>query len=96
LFDFFSRFKSQPPKGSADDGLKTLVGDMARALVDHPEKVEVKTVEGDTSVAIELRVASEDLGKVIGRKGRTAGAMRTILGAAGTRSGKKYVLEILE
>ena len=76
--------------------MKELIERIAKALVDMPEEVQVSEVAGENTVAVELRVAKEDLGKVIGRKGRTAIAMRTILNAAGTKMGKRYVLEILE
>jgi hypothetical protein len=76
--------------------MKDLVEAMARALVDTPEEVIVKEVEGERTTVFELRVASSDLGKVIGKQGKTARAMRTILGAAGTKIGKRCVLEILE
>jgi predicted RNA-binding protein YlqC (UPF0109 family) len=76
--------------------MKELIESMARALVDKPEDVSVKEVEGEKTTVFELRVASTDLGKVIGKQGKTARAMRTILGAAGTKIGKRCVLEILE
>ena len=76
--------------------MKDLIESIARALVDKPDEVQVSEVAGEETVAIELRVSQEDLGRVIGRKGQTAIAMRTILNAAGTRSGRKYFLEILE
>ena len=76
--------------------MKELVEAMARALVDKPEDVIVKEVDGKKTTVFELRVASTDLGKVIGKQGKTARAMRTILGAAGTKIGKRCVLEILE
>ncbi|HXX53966.1 MAG TPA: KH domain-containing protein [Thermodesulfovibrionales bacterium] len=76
--------------------MKDLVEAMARALVDSPEEVSVKEVDGERTTVFELRVASSDLGKVIGKQGKTARAMRTILGAAGTKIGKRCVLEILE
>ena len=76
--------------------LKELVELMARALVDFPEQVEVKEVIGDQTTVIELKVAKEDLGKVIGKQGRTARSMRTILNAASTKIKKRSVLEILE
>jgi predicted RNA-binding protein YlqC (UPF0109 family) len=69
---------------------------MAKALVDRPDEVAVKEVDGEKTTVFELRVASTDLGKVIGKQGKTARAMRTILGAAGTKIGKRCVLEILE
>lgn len=76
--------------------MKELVEAMSRALVDRPDEVSVKEVEGEKTTVFELRVASSDLGKVIGKQGKTARAMRTILGAAGTKVGKRCVLEILE
>ena len=76
--------------------LKELVEFMARALVDSPEKVRVSEIEGEQTSVIELRVAKEDLGKVIGKQGRTARAMRTILSAASTKIRKRAVLEIIE
>jgi uncharacterized protein len=76
--------------------MKELVEAVARALVDHPEAVEVKSVEGSEVMVLELRVHPEDLGKVIGRQGRTAKAIRTILGAGGMKLRKRYTLEILE
>lgn len=76
--------------------MKTLVEFIARSLVDRPDLVTVNEVEGEQTAVLELRVAKEDLGKVIGKQGRTARAMRTILGAASTRAQKRTVLEILE
>jgi uncharacterized protein len=76
--------------------LKELIDYMARALVDNPEQVKVSEVEGEQTSVIELRVAKEDLGKVIGKQGRTARAMRTILSAASTKIRKRAVLEIIE
>ena len=76
--------------------MKELVEEIARALVDHPEGVEVKAVEGSQVTVLELRVHPEDLGKVIGRQGRTAKAIRTLLGAAGMKLHKRFTLEILE
>ncbi|MCU0588440.1 MAG: KH domain-containing protein [Syntrophobacteraceae bacterium] len=76
--------------------LKQLIEFMARALVDNPEKVKVSEIEGEQTSVIELRVAKEDLGKVIGKQGRTARAMRTILSAASTKIRKRAVLEIIE
>lgn len=69
---------------------------MARALVDKPEDVAVQEVDGEKTTIFELRVAANDLGKVIGKQGKTARAMRTILSAAGTKIGKRASLEILE
>lgn len=76
--------------------MKDLVEAIAMALVDHPEQVQVRTVEGEQVTVLELRVHPEDLGKVIGRQGRTAKSMRTILGAAGMKLRKRLTLEILE
>ena len=76
--------------------LKELVEYIARSLVDKPEDVHVTEVEGEQTSVLELKVAKEDLGKVIGKQGRTARAMRTILGAASTKVRKRSVLEILE
>jgi uncharacterized protein len=76
--------------------LKELVEYMARALVDNPEKVKVSEIIGEQTSVLELRVAKEDLGKVIGKQGRTARAMRTLLNAASTKLRKRAVLEIIE
>ena len=76
--------------------LKELITYIAGALVDKPDQVQVSEVEGEQTTVLELRVAKEDLGKVIGRQGRTARAMRTILGAASSKMKKRSVLEILE
>jgi len=76
--------------------MKELIEYIAKSLVDRPENVTVRETEGEKTTIIELRVAKEDLGKVIGKQGRTARAMRTILNAAGTKIGKRCVLEILE
>jgi hypothetical protein len=76
--------------------LKELIEFMARALVDNPDKVRVSEIEGEQTSVIELRVSKEDLGKVIGKQGRTARAMRTILSAASTKIRKRAVLEIIE
>ncbi|GAB4389789.1 MAG: KH domain-containing protein [Thermodesulfovibrionales bacterium] len=76
--------------------MKELVETMAKALVDRPEDVVVAEVDGEKTTVFELRVSVNDLGKVIGKQGKTARAMRTILSAAGTKMGKRCVLEILE
>lgn len=76
--------------------LKDLVEFTAKALVDKPEDVQVTEVEGELTTVIELRVAKEDLGKVIGKQGRTARAIRTLLSAAASKQRKRCVLEILE
>ncbi|HLV96755.1 MAG TPA: KH domain-containing protein [Candidatus Acidoferrales bacterium] len=76
--------------------MKELVEEIAKALVDKPEHVQVRAVEGEQVTVLELRVDPEDLGKVIGRQGRTAKAIRTLLGAAGMKLKKRFTLEILE
>lgn len=76
--------------------MKELVEAIAKALVDHPEQVQVRSVDGEQVTVLELRVHPEDLGKVIGRQGRTAKSIRTILGAAGMKIKKRLTLEILE
>jgi len=76
--------------------MKELVESIARALVDHPDDVHVTAVEGPQGVVLELRVHTEDLGKVIGRQGRTAKAIRTLLGASGMKLRKRFTLEIHE
>jgi hypothetical protein len=76
--------------------MKELIEYIAKALVDYPEEVSVSEIEGEMTSVIELKVAKSDLGKVIGKQGRTARAMRTILGAASIKLNKRSVLEILE
>jgi len=76
--------------------MKDLIAYIAKALVDRPEDVAVTEIEGAQTSVIELKVAKEDLGKVIGKQGRTARAMRTILSAASTKIKKRSVLEIIE
>ncbi len=76
--------------------MKELVERMAKALVDKPEDVVVNEIDGEKTTVYELKVASTDLGKVIGKQGKTARAMRTILSASGTKIGKRCILEILE
>ncbi len=76
--------------------MKDLISYIAQALVDYPEQVSVSEVEGDQTSVLELKVAKEDLGKVIGKQGRTARAMRTILSAASAKIKKRTVLEIIE
>lgn len=75
---------------------KELVSYIAKALVDEPDGVEVNIIEGEKSTILELKVAAGDIGKVIGKHGRIAKAVRTILSAAATKSGKRVVLEILD
>jgi predicted RNA-binding protein YlqC (UPF0109 family) len=76
--------------------MKQLIEDIAKALVDIPEEVEVKSVEGEQITVLELKVAPSDLGKIIGKQGRTARSIRTILGAAGMKLNRRFTLEILE
>ena len=76
--------------------MKQLIEDIAKALVDIPEEVSVSEVAGEQVTVLELKVAASDLGKVIGRQGRTAKAIRTLLGAAGVKLHKRLTLEILE
>jgi hypothetical protein len=76
--------------------MKQLIEDIAKALVDIPEEVSVREVEGEQVTVLELKVAPSDLGKVIGKQGRTARSIRTILGAAGMKLNRRFTLEILE
>ena len=76
--------------------MKDLISVIAKALVDFPDQVTIQEVEGEETTVLELRVAKEDLGKVIGKQGKTARAMRTILNANATKLKKRAVLEIIE
>ncbi len=76
--------------------MRELIEYLAKALVDNPDEVQVSEVTGDQTSVLELKVAKEDLGKVIGKQGRSARAMRTILSAAATKLKKRTVLEIIE
>ena len=76
--------------------MKELVHFLAQQLVNNPDAVEVKETQGDTASVLELRVAKEDLGRVIGKQGRTAKSIRTILNAVASRNSRKVVLEIVE
>ena len=76
--------------------MKQLIEDIAKALVDIPEEVVIHVIEGEQTTVLELRVAASDLGKVIGKQGRTARSIRTILGAAGMKLNRRFTLEILE
>ncbi len=76
--------------------MKELLELIAKALVDDPDEVSVSVVEGEQTTILELRVAQDDLGKVIGKQGRTARAIRTLLSAGGTKLGKRFHLEIIE
>jgi predicted RNA-binding protein YlqC (UPF0109 family) len=93
----------QGSSGSSSAGGKKPLGElsrlievMAKALVDFPEQVEVNEIAGENTTVIELKVAKEDLGKVIGKQGRTARAVRTVLNGASTKLKKRTVLEIVE
>lgn len=76
--------------------MKELVELIAKSLVDNPDQVHVSQLEGEQTTILELKVAQEDLGKVIGKQGRTAQAMRIILGAAGMKLKRRFNLEIIE
>lgn len=76
--------------------MKELVELLVKALVDHPEEVDISAVEGERSVVVEVRVAPDDVGKVIGKQGRIVQALRTVVKAAAAREGKKAVVEILQ
>jgi predicted RNA-binding protein YlqC (UPF0109 family) len=76
--------------------MKQLIEDIAKALVDIPEEVQVKELQGEQTTVLELKVAPSDLGKIIGKQGRTARSIRTILGAASMKLNRRFTLEILE
>ena len=76
--------------------MKDLITEIVKALVDQPEEVSVNEVGGDHTTVLEVRVAKTDMGKIIGKQGRTAQAIRTILGAAAGKTRQRYILEILE
>jgi predicted RNA-binding protein YlqC (UPF0109 family) len=76
--------------------MKELIEQIAKALVDNPDEVSVTSIEGEQTTVLELRVAQSDLGKVIGKQGRTARSIRTILSAGGMKLKKRFTLEILE
>jgi uncharacterized protein len=76
--------------------MKQLIEDIAKALVDLPDEVTVSEVQGEQVTILELKVAPSDLGKVIGKQGRTARSIRTLLGAAGMKLNRRFTLEILE
>ena len=76
--------------------MKELVQYLAKSLVSNPDAVEVKEIEGETASVLELKVAKEDIGRIIGKQGRTANSIRTILNAASSRTNRKIVLEIVE
>lgn len=79
-----------------DPKVKELVEYIAKALVDYPDQVDVKQVEGERSIILELRVAAEDMGKVIGKQGRIAKAIRTVVNAAATKENKRIMVEIIQ
>jgi len=76
--------------------MKDLVLFLAKQLVNHPDQVEVKETQGDTASVLELKFAREDIGRVIGKQGRTAKSIRTILNAVASRTNRKVILEIIE
>jgi predicted RNA-binding protein YlqC (UPF0109 family) len=76
--------------------MKELLIQIVKALVDNPEQVQITEIEGSQTVVLELKVAKSDMGKVIGKQGRTANAIRVLLNAASGKAGKKFVLEIVE
>lgn len=76
--------------------MKQFIEDIVKHLVDHPDQVSVSEVDGEKTTVYELRVGPGDLGKVIGKKGRTAGAIRILISAASAKKGKRAMLEILE
>jgi predicted RNA-binding protein YlqC (UPF0109 family) len=88
--------RNASPGGGIEPTLRELIDYLARGLVDHPEEVEVEEVEETDALVFELKVAEEDLGKVIGKQGRTAKALRTILSAASAKTRRRVILEILE
>ena len=77
-------------------GIRELVEEIAKALVDLPDQVVVREVQGEQTTVVEMRVAPSDLGKVIGKQGRTARSVRTLLGAVGMKLNRRFTLEILE
>jgi len=82
--------------GEQAGDMRALIEQIAKALVDTPDQVAVETVDEDDATVLELKVSPNDLGKVIGKQGRTARAMRTLLGAASMKQHKRFTLEILE
>jgi len=82
--------------GEQPGDVKTLLEHVTKALVDVPDQVSVEAIDEDCETVFELTVAESDLGKVIGKSGRTARALRTLLSAAGVKAGKRFALEILE
>ncbi|MBW2604320.1 MAG: KH domain-containing protein [Deltaproteobacteria bacterium] len=76
--------------------MKNLLSQIVKALVDNPEQVQITEIEGSQTVVLELRVDKSDMGKIIGKQGRTANAIRALLNAASGKAGKRYMLEIVE
>ncbi len=76
--------------------MKDFLIQIVQAMVDNPEQVQVNAIEGSQTTVLELRVAKEDMGKVIGKQGKTANAFRVLLNAASGKAGKRYMLEIVE
>lgn len=76
--------------------MKELLEQLARALVDEPDEVDVRAIESETAVILELRVAQDDIGKVIGKQGRIAKALRAVIKAVGVKEGKKAMVEIID
>ena len=91
-----SYYFSSIPEIKGELVMKELIEYIAQALVDNPSEVDVKEIKAQQTLVLELRVAKEDLGKVIGKKGRTAQAMRTILSCASAKEQKRVILEIVE
>ena len=85
-----------PVEQEREGSMKEMVQFIAEALADEPEHVEVVEIQGRHSTSVELKVSEKDRGKIIGRQGRTADAMRTLLKAAGRKMGKTYILEIID
>jgi hypothetical protein len=90
------QLSSNPNTVQEEALVKELIESIAKALVDSPDEVAVRAIEGEQSTVLELRVSPSDLGKVIGKQGRTARSIRTILGAAGMKLKRRFTLEILE
>jgi hypothetical protein len=88
--------QSIQPETNRVIGMKNLIKEIVQALVDQPELVSISEIEGENTNVLELKVAKSDMGKVIGKQGRNAQAIRTIMSAAAGKSRKRYILEILE
>jgi predicted RNA-binding protein YlqC (UPF0109 family) len=92
------RYILKPAMDSFAEGMpmRELIEQIAKAIVEKPEEVQVRGIEGENAIVIELRVAKDDIGKVIGKKGKTISAMRTILNATRAQKRKRQVLEVIE